>query len=826
MLDESILNLQITLFFICGTIIFIIVSFKRKDFYIYLPPYILVPLGYFFVYLQTVNYVYRLLGNAIFLIAMMSLIAAIFYEYFKVIGNKKKGNLILNFTPIMLIVVGIQIIFTILLFIALIMLIKLYFIEKTTKRASLIIFIASALLSAIATILSNLNISGMWEFSFVTTFVLCTCYFIFPIFLMLEEKLVTVGARLVHSEEKFRTIAEESQLAIVILQDDVIKYANERLAELSEFSLDEILNWAPQEFLIKVIAPDSVEMVMEQTKKKQRGDPDIMIQYPVHLKKKSGELYWADDISKTIMYEGRPADLISLIDITDKVQAVRELKESEEKFRTITEQSFIGVVIEQNYDIKYVNHQFSTILGYSSEELLSWRLPDFYEIVHPDDVDRFKKLIEDKGNGLFDSITNFQFRLFKKTGELLWLELFSRVILYKDGSANLAFIMDITEKREAEQKIRESEEKFRTITEQSFMGIIIIQDGFLKYINEGLSKITEYSLQEMSKWSSEEYFFKHVYPDDVLIAMERFHKMEIEEMGTLGSYPYRIFTKSQKIKWIDVNSKVIQYQGKNAILATLVDVTSKKEAEQLILEENKRLLELHNLRKDLITRISHELKTPLTSMYGSSQIMLRFNRNGKIEDIWSFIQIFHRGCIRLKELVDNLLDIAKLENKKLELKLSDENINSIIDACVEELKYIADNRRLTISVKLPHNVYYKLDRSRFEQVLINIISNAIKNTPPRGNIYISLNETDKYIDIIVKDSGVGITVKENELLFQKFGKIERYGMDLDVDIEGAGLGLYISKEIVELHGGRIFMESEGRNKGSTFTVRLNKKVIM
>jgi signal transduction histidine kinase len=89
-------------------------------------------------------------------------------------------------------------------------------------------------------------------------------------------------------------------------------------------------------------------------------------------------------------------------------------------------------------------------------------------------------------------------------------------------------------------------------------------------------------------------------------------------------------------------------------------------------------------------------------------------------------------------------------------------------------------------------------------------------------VYISLNETNEYIDIIIKDTGVGLTQEEKGKLFQKFGKIERSGMELDVDIEGAGLGLYISKEIVELHGGQIIVESEGRHKGSSFIIRLNK----
>ena len=264
------------------------------------------------------------------------------------------------------------------------------------------------------------------------------------------------------------------------------------------------------------------------------------------------------------------------------------------------------------------------------------------------------------------------------------------------------------------------------------------------------------------------------------------------------------------------------YKTGSANLVFIMDITEKRESEQLILEENKKLVELDNLRKELITRISHELRTPLTSIYGASQLLLQSNKKDVIEKIWPYLEITYRGSIRLKELIDNLLDASRLDNKKFELRLSNENLKSLINDCIDELHYQADKRHLTINAELPVAVTIKLDKHRFEQVFMNILSNAIKNTPPHGQIFVILNETQDLVEVIIKDTGVGLTEEEKTKIFQKFGKIERYGMDLDVDIEGAGLGLYISKEIVKLHGGEIIVESEGRNKGCTFTVRLYK----
>ncbi|MFW9942777.1 MAG: sensor histidine kinase, partial [Candidatus Thorarchaeota archaeon] len=160
------------------------------------------------------------------------------------------------------------------------------------------------------------------------------------------------------------------------------------------------------------------------------------------------------------------------------------------------------------------------------------------------------------------------------------------------------------------------------------------------------------------------------------------------------------------------------------------------------------------------------------------------------------------------------------ESGKLELSLQMNDIVKITKECVEEMTYLLESRKINVILNFPDELQFIVDKIRLQQVITNILSNAIKNTPAYGKIYINLIDYHDHIDIQIKDTGIGITRKEKELLFEKFGKMERYGKDLGVDIEGSGLGLFISKEIVELHGGQIIVDSEGRNKGSTFTIRL------
>jgi len=830
MLDESILNLQITILMMLGTLIFIFVSFKRRDLIIYLPTYIILPIGYFFIYLQIFNYIYRLLGNLIFLIGVLFFIFAVYYEYFKTIknnnnataGNLKNSYVLLSLSPITSLIIGIQVIFSILIIIAIFMLIKLFFLKRSTKYASLIVFLASGLLSSISTILSNFQLTGAWEFSFVAMFILSAIYLMFPIMIYLEEKLAKVGGKLRESEEKFRTIAEESMVGISIIQDNVFKYINQVFLDYLGYKIEEIRKWQPSELFNKIIHPDQREELRELSQKGQSGEIKSTVNREVKIIVKNGEIRWLDLYARSIIYEGRPAGMNISIDITGNKRAEEKLKESEEKFRTIAEESMVGISIIQDSKFQYINKTFLDDIGYTSEEFKSWKSDELFEkIVHPDQREEMREISQKIQSGKIESATRKEIKMIRKNGEIRWIDVYARSIIYQNHPAGMNISIDITERKKTEQKLRESEEKFRTITEQSFIGVVLEQGFNIKYVNHQFSTILGYNSEVLLNWKLPD-FYEIIHPDDV----DRFKKL-INDKGKgmfdkITNFQFRLFKKTGELIWVELFSRKIMYKDGSANLAFLMDITNLKEVEDVIRKENKKLLELDNLRKELITRISHELRTPLTSIYGASQILLQSNKKDVIENIWPYLEISYRGSVRLKELIDNLLDASRLDNKKFELRYSNENLNSLINDCIKELQYLADNRQLIINVDLPVNVSLKLDKLRFEQVLINILSNAIKNTPPHGQIFVVLNETQDQIEVVIKDTGVGLTDEEKTKIFQKFGKIERYGMDLDVDIEGAGLGLYISKEIVKLHGGEILVESEGRNKGCTFIVRLYK----
>lgn len=178
--------------------------------------------------------------------------------------------------------------------------------------------------------------------------------------------------------------------------------------------------------------------------------------------------------------------------------------------------------------------------------------------------------------------------------------------------------------------------------------------------------------------------------------------------------------------------------------------------------------------------------------------------------------------MRLQNLVLNLLDISRIESKGIELKLEEIDFINFINICTLELKPQLENREHILHLDMPSHVYLNLDKFSFERVITNILSNAIKYSPPRSDIYIKLEEKEKIVEFSIRDEGFGLTEEELKNLFQKFNRLDKLRENLVTNIEGSGLGLYISRKIVELHGGKIWAESEGRHKGSTFKVIIPK----
>jgi PAS domain S-box-containing protein len=548
-----------------------------------------------------------------------------------------------------------------------------------------------------------------------------------------------------------------------------------------------------------------------------------------------------------LKFDGEDLVLISLIDITERINAEQKLKESEERYRELFENSPIALFEQDFSELRsYLNTleasgvvDFENYFEENPKEIIKCstliKIIDVnrnaLEIYKANSLEDFIRRKNQTENSLYQNLspelllvnkrellslingdTTFESESVTETltGEVIYVYMKTLVIpgFEKTWSKVIVSIVDITNRKITEQKLKESEEKFRTIAEQSSMGVIIQQDGLIKFSNKALSEIIEYPIEEFDNQAVEETY-KLIYKEDLPLIIDNYKKVQAGDYESVGQFEIRLHSNSGKIKWVSILTKPIIYLGENAVMSTLIDVTSKKQVEE-------ELKEVSRLKSELLSRTSHELKTPLVSIKGYADLLL--SQHYEALDFYT-ISILHeikQGCSRLESLIKDLIETSKLESGEIELNKSEEDLTFLIRFCLRDLQGLLETRKHEMVLEIEEDMNTMFEKERIYDVIINLLSNAIKYTPSGGIIRINSKLKNNFYIISIKDNGIGLTKDEMSKIFQKFGKIERYGKGLDVISEGSGLGLYISKNIVELHGGNIWVESQGRNKGSTF----------
>ncbi|MFX1497434.1 MAG: PAS domain S-box protein [Promethearchaeota archaeon] len=502
-------------------------------------------------------------------------------------------------------------------------------------------------------------------------------------------------------------------------------------------------------------------------------------------------------------------------DITERKIAEENLKESEQKYRNLIENLDVGFY-QVTLDGQILNHNsaHNIILEVDPlENLIGKNVIDFWQ--DPEDRgDYLEKIIK---NGIARNY--FCHAKTKKENKII-LELNSHLIRDRDGwpiQIDGTF-NDVTEKFNLERKLRESEEKFRSLYENTPFSIVLLDSkGMILDFNQTFIDTFGYDKKELEGKNFRDVPVIHPeYLKNLSVLFKKFIKGDRVHRVDLQAY-----RKNGSLIWVNLQAGLIKIGGEVHVQAIFTDITPKKEAEILIKEEIRKLKELDTIRKNLISRVSHELKTPLVSISGGSELLLNLYKDNFKKDQLEIIQLIVKGGKRLRHLIENLIDISRIEYHKLQLRKASNNLSKIIIDCIKEMDYWIKERKIHLKQSIPEVLELNIDKIRIEQVLINLISNAIKNTPPNGEINLILNQNGNWAELKITDTGIGLTKEEMHMLFTRFGKIERYSPGYEyLDIQGSGLGLFISKEIIDLHEGEIRAESAGRNKGSTFIIKL------
>ena len=467
-----------------------------------------------------------------------------------------------------------------------------------------------------------------------------------------------------------------------------------------------------------------------------------------------------------------------------------------------------------NLDIGYVkvdidgivmkhNLTFNKIFGYdSSTDLVGTKMLDYW--LNPEESQKFgKKLYK---NGI---VKKYIIPVKRLDGKKIFIQINFQLNKNFNGNpiSSEGTLIEITQRIMTEQKLKESGEKYRRLFESSTDGIVSSDmEGGLIDANKSFLDMLGYSKEELLKLN-----FRDITPPKWYEMEDNLLFKQLAEEKGGGAHKKEYIRKDGTIFPINIRFWILNdEQGDpNTMWAIVRDITDWKTSE----EERK---ELNELKTEFLRRASHELKTPLISIKGFSELIMSSYEEELNPEVISDLEEITSGCNRLQTIINDLLHASRLESIDPKPRLEEEDLTFLIKYCVNELKSVIIKRNHSLNLELHDSLIMKFEKEEIHDVISNLLINAIKYTPPNGNITIKTKQLEENVIVSVRDNGIGFNRDQRKSIFKQFGKIERYGQGLDLEIDGTGLGLYISKRIVESHGGKIWMESEGINKGSTF----------
>ena len=366
------------------------------------------------------------------------------------------------------------------------------------------------------------------------------------------------------------------------------------------------------------------------------------------------------------------------------------------------------------------------------------------------------------------------------------------------------------------QKRKESEEELSLYLDVSVdLKATLNIHGCIIKANDSWEKVLGWSKAEIKAM----HYSDLIHPDDISILEYLYDSNYIVE--EIKYLTIRLLCKDNTYKWIELSLKYVK--DKNVFMSTGIDVTSRKEVEV----EKKKLEEaihLESIRNEFFGNISHEFKTPLNIILGIVQLI---DKNIELDNITKenlirHVDIMKQNSYRLLRLVNNLIDISRIDIGYYNLQPSNYNIVKVIEDITLSIAEYVKHKKINLIFNTDvEEITLACDPDKIERVMLNLLSNAIKYTDDNGDIYVSLNKVNEDVVVSVKDSGVGIPNDKLELIFDRFGQANDI---LSRRCEGSGIGLSIVKSIVEMHGGKIEVFSE-IGKGSEFVFNIPIKIL-
>ena len=498
----------------------------------------------------------------------------------------------------------------------------------------------------------------------------------------------------------------------------------------------------------------------------------------------------------------------------NRQEAADALKESETRFLTmVNTMPQLAWIAQPDGHIVWYNQRWYAYTGTTPEQMKGWgwqKVNDPIEL--PKVLDRWKASIA--------TGEPFDMTFPLRGGDGSFRLFLTRVIPLKDAANRVVQWFgtntDVDESKRAEQALRNSEDRFRTMFEQAPLGIALIDSRTGRFLqsNPKHSEIVGRSRPELLTLD----FMSITHPDDLQEDLELRAKLLAGEIRTVRREK-RYLHGNGSIVWVSLTVVAMRSEGEEAMcfMSMVEDITERKQAQEALVQAKAAAESANHAKDQFLAVLSHELRTPLMPVLATVTAME--GDEGLPPAVQEEVAVIRRNVEMEARIIDDLLDVTRISRGKVELHREMVDAHACLRETLEICQAEIEAKRLQVSMDLNASLFgVWADPTRLRQVFWNLLSNAVKFTPPQGRIILRTSNHGDRLKIQIADNGIGI---DPEVLPRIFGAFEQGERSRSRQFGGLGLGLSIVKTIVEMHGGQIGAFSGGVNQGATFTVDLS-----
>ena len=598
--------------------------------------------------------------------------------------------------------------------------------------------------------------------------------------------------------------------------DGKINWANKGFCTLSGYELNEVLGKTPIELLR---GPQTQSTALKKLVEAFESGQNFLIDLMYY--RKDGSIFWGRSKGQAVYNDaGQLIQYFALIeDITTERQNQDALIKSEERWQFALEGAGDGVW-EYNFQTREVffSHQYKKMLGFTDEEFQN-EYESWISRVHPDDQQIIKETDRDYKSGFVHNHQR-EFRMKTASGQYLWiLDRGMVVSRTPDGQPQriIGTHTDITERKSTEQALQFKEEKYRNILANMNLGILEVDlEEKIQYANQSFLEMCGYDLADLLGMNARTFLVSG--ENDALMK----EKVSLRQKGKSDAYEIAVRNKQGESRWWLV-SGAPSYNDKGELVGSIgihLDITEQKKLQDELLEARE-LAEASARAKELfLANMSHEIRTPMHAISGMSELL---SKTKLIERQRFYLTVIQSASENMLVILNDILDLSKLEASKLSLESIGFNPKQVMEKARTVMQHRADEKGLLL--KTPYidpDIAPVLigDPFRLNQIFFNLLSNAIKFTA-KGKITMECHleyqsNSHQTLRFQVSDTGIGMDQDFLERLFEKFSQEHQ---STSRQFGGTGLGMNITKELVDLMGGDIEVKSE-KGTGTVFTFRI------